>query len=350
LPLALAFGVASGAGPMAGLYGAIFVGFFAALFRGPPSQISGPTGPRTLVMALVVTQYAHEPALAFTVVMIGGCFKILFGTLRFGGYIALMPFPVVSGFMSGIGCIIIILQIAPLLGQAIPGGGTIGAVQALPSILSNIHWDAALVGGATLVIVILTPGKITRIMPAALIASVIGTVAVTLAFPGFPVLGAIPTGLPGPQLPTLSWESLPDMVSSALILALLGSVDSLLTSLVADSITQTHHKSDREQGIGNVVAGLFGAIPGAGATMRPMVNVRAGGATPISSVLHAIVLLAVVLGLGALCGLNSARCVGRNIGQGRHRYHRLDLSSPGAAGTSGSGGLDVCGLGADRVC
>jgi len=305
LPLALAFGVASGAGPMAGLYGAIFVGFFAALFGGTPSQISGPTGPMTVVMAGLVTQYAHEPAMAFTVVIMGGGFQILFGALRFGGYISLVPYTVVSGFMSGIGCIIIILQVAPLLGEPTPGGGTLAVLMAMPDILANIRPEAMAVGLGSLAIMYLTPKRVTRIVPGALIALVAGTAVVWLALPGVPVLGDIPTGFPEPQLPTFSVAALPGMVGSALILALLGSIDSLLTSLVADNMTRTQHRSDREligQGIGNVVAGLFGAIPGAGATMRTVVNVRAGGATPISGVLHAAVLVAIVLGLGPLAG------------------------------------------------
>jgi len=305
LPLALAFGVASGAGPMAGLYGAILVGFFAALFGGTPAQISGPTGPMTVVMAVVVTRYAHDPALAFTVVMMGGLFQILFGALRLGSYIFLVPFPVVSGFMTGIGCIIIILQAAPLLGHDLPPGGTIGSLGALPDMLGAARWEAVAVGLLSLAIVYLTPARIGRVLPTPLIALVVGTAVVWTVLPGAPVLGDIPTGLPDPQLPTLAWRFLPQMIGSALILALLGSIDSLLTSLIADSVTRTHHEPDRElvgQGIGNFLAGLFGAIPGAGATMRTVVNVRAGGATPISGMLHAVVLLAVVLGLGPLAG------------------------------------------------
>ncbi len=305
LPLALAFGVASGAGPMAGLWGAILVGFFAALFGGTPTQISGPTGPMTVVMAVIITKYANDPALAFTVVMMGGALQILFGALRLGSYISLMPFPVISGFMSGIGCIIIILQIAPLLGGVNPEGGVVDALMALPGIVGNIGWEAALGGGGALMIVYLTPKPIDRILPAPLIALIAGTAAVWVFLPGAPVLGDIPTGLPDPQLPRLSFKLLPEMLGSALILALLGSIDSLLTSLIADSITRSHHEPNREligQGIGNMVAGLFGAIPGAGATMRTVVNVRAGGATPISGVLHALALLTVVLGLGSLAG------------------------------------------------
>ena len=137
LPLALAFGVASGAGPVAGVYGAIFVGLLAALFGGTPSQISGPTGPMTVVMAGILTHYSHEPALAFTVVIMAGLFQIGFGLLKLGRYISLMPYPVISGFMSGIGCIIIILQLAPLLGYVNPPGGTLAAIAGMGQALAN---------------------------------------------------------------------------------------------------------------------------------------------------------------------------------------------------------------------
>jgi SulP family sulfate permease len=303
LPLALAFGVASGAGPVAGLYGAIFVGFFAALFGGTPAQVSGPTGPMTVVMAGVITQYSHEPAMAFTVVMLAGLFQILFGVFKLGRYISLVPFPVISGFMSGIGCIIIILQLAPLVGHPTPGGGTLAALAGLPELLASPKLDATVVGLLALGIVYLTPARIGRFLPAPLIGLSVGTVLVLTFFPGAPVLGEIPTGLPQPHLPTFTLEAVPAIVQSALVLALLGSIDSLLTSLIADNVTQSHHDSDREligQGIGNTLAGAFGAIPGAGATMRTVVNVRTGGRTPISGMLHALVLLAIVMGLGGL--------------------------------------------------
>jgi len=303
LPLALAFGVASGAGPVAGLYGAIFVGFFAALFGGTPAQISGPTGPMTVVMAGIITQYGNEPTLAFTVVMLAGLFQILFGVLKLGRYINLVPFPVISGFMSGIGLIIIILQLPPLIGYAVPSGGTLAVLAALPEFILSLKFDATFVGLFGLVLVYFTPIKINRVIPAPLIALFIGSMLVVVIFPDVPVIGVIPTGLPHLQLPNIPLDAVLGIVMSSLVLALLGSIDSLLTSLIADNVTQTHHDSNREligQGIGNTIAGAFGAIPGAGATMRTVVNVRTGGRTPISGVLHALVLLAVVLGLGGL--------------------------------------------------
>ncbi len=303
LPLALAFGVASGLGPIAGLYGAVFVGFFAALLGGTPSQISGPTGPMTVVMAVIFLEFADQPAIAFTIIMMGGAFQILFSVLRLGSLISLVPYTVISGFMSGIGVIIIILQLGPLLGHAAPAGGVLGTFLALPAMLGAIRLDAAAIGLGVLAMVWLMPAKLNRILPAPLVALVIGTLLVINYLPEVSTLGHIPTGLPSLKMPEINLTVLPAMVGWALILALLGSIDSLLTSLIADSVTRTHHLSNRElfgQGIGNLVAGVFGGIPGAGATMRTLVNIRAGGATPIAGMLHALILLAIVLGLGPL--------------------------------------------------
>ena len=301
LPLALAFGVASGAGPLAGLYGAIFVGFFAAVFGGTPSQVSGPTGPMTVVMAVIITRFAHEPAMAFTVVMMGGVLQMLFGFAGIGRYIKLVPYPVVSGFMSGIGCIIVILQFSAVLGHPIRSGTILVKLSTLPEMLADPQWHAVALGILSLLIMYLTPPRIAKWLPPPLVALILGTLVGVFLLKQAPIIGEIPSGLPTPSLPIFSLDHFPLMLQSALILAFLGSVDSLLTSLVADSITSTHHNSNRElfgQGLGNLVAGCFGAIPGAGATMRTVVNVNAGGRTPVSGALHAIVLLAIVLGVG----------------------------------------------------
>ncbi|MBF0453989.1 MAG: SulP family inorganic anion transporter [Magnetococcales bacterium] len=303
LPLALAFGVASGAGAMAGLYGAVFVGFFAAIIGGTPSQISGPTGPMTVVMAVIITQYGDNPALAFTVVIMGGALQILFGSLRLGHYVTYMPFSVISGFMTGIGVIIILLQLAPLLGYPPSSEGVLHAIAMIPDLLSGPFGNAALLGVLSLAIVSFTPLAVSRFLPAPLLALLTGTLLGVFALPGAPVIGEIPTGFPEIILPDVELSQFPGMISSAITLAMLGSIDSLLTSLVADNFTRTYHQSNRElvgQGVGNMVAGLFGAIPGAGATMRTVVNIRAGGKTPLSGALHSVVLLAVVLGLGPL--------------------------------------------------
>ncbi len=315
LPLAMAMGVASGVGPIAGMYGAIFVGFFAALFGGTPSQVSGPTGPMTVVMAAIFTQYTgmfpddpmHGAAIAFTVVMMGGLFQIGFGLLKLGIYIELVPHPVVSGFMSGIGVIIILLQFGPLLGQEGISKPLLAA-QAIPDAISNMDTISLLLGVVVLAVVYGVPAflpKLNRLVPSPLLALFVGTLTYMLFLPAgsTPIIGDIPTGFPEFSLPTIDMSLLMTMIASALTLAGLGAIDSLLTSLVADNITRSQHKSDREligQGIGNTIAGMFGGLPGAGATMRTVVNVKAGGRTPISGALHAVVLLAIVLGAGSL--------------------------------------------------
>ena len=302
LPLALAFGEASGAGPIAGVYGAILVGFFAALFGGTPSQISGPTGPMIVVFAGVFASLSGDLSLVFATVILAGVIQILFGVLGFGQYIRLVPYPVVSGFMSGIGCIIIALQLARLFGHEPEGGGTIPALLEVPNAITNPNMEALAVGILTLGMVFLWPASWGRYLPGPLAALIVGT-TVSLGLSNVPVLGAIPTGLPEFIMPSLSNDTVLIVFEAALILAILGAIDSLLTSLVADNMTRTRHHSNREligQGVGNVAAGFFGGIPGAGATMRTVVNIRTGGVTKISGMLHSLLLLAVVLILAPL--------------------------------------------------
>lgn len=302
LPLALAFGVASGAGPIAGLYGAIAVGLFASLFGGTPAQVSGPTGPMTVVMGAVIATHAGNLAEAFTIVMLGGLIQIGFGLLRLGKYIVYTPYSVVSGFMTGIGVIIMIIQTLPFMGLPTAPGGVIGTVGALTSLdIGAIDWRAFALALGSLMLLVFWPARWQSVFPAPLAALIVGTLLSTFVITGLPEIGAVPTGLPPIHLPDFSLTTLPQLFQAAFVLALLGSIDSLLTSLVADSVTRTKHDSDKElvgQGIGNLAAGLLGALPGAGATMRTIVNVRAGGRTPISGALHAIVLLALALGLG----------------------------------------------------
>ena len=308
LPLALAFGVSSGAGAIAGLYGAVIVGFFAALFGGTPSQISGPTGPMTVVVATVFsTLVGSNPdniPLAFTAIFLGGLFQILFGVMRLGKYITLMPYTVISGFMSGVGVIIILLQIGPFLGHP-ASANVIESVNNYPEFFREFNPAAAFLGVLTLAIVFLTPPKITQLIPSPLLALIVGTLVEIYFFPnhGLRIIGEIPSGLPHLQLPTFNAAQFRNILGYGLMLAVLGAIDSLLTSLVADNITRTQHDSDREligQGIGNLISGLFGGLPGAGATMRTVINVKTGGKTPISGMVHALVLLIVVLGAGGL--------------------------------------------------
>ena len=299
LPLAIAFGVASGAGAIAGLYGAACVGLFAALFGGTPAQISGPTGPMTIVSASIFTQFAENPGIAFTVVMLAGAFQILFGAMRLGRFVNLMPYPVISGFMTGIGVILIIMQLEPLLGYPAPEN-VVNAITVLPAEISNPNLHAVAIGLVSLGICLFTPTRLNRIAPAPLLALVIASL-LAVALPGAEVLGGIPTGMPQWQYPMIAFADLDTIIVSAAVLGALGSIDSLLTSLAADNVTRTFHDSDKElvgQGIGNVVAGLFGGLPGAGATIRTLTNVKAGGRTPLSGVVHAIALFLIVLGLG----------------------------------------------------
>lgn len=302
LPLALAFGVASGAGPIAGLYSAIIVGFFAALFGGTPSQISGPTGPMTVVMTAIIMQYAHEPSVVFTIVLLAGLIQILFGLLKVGQYVAYVPYTVISGFMSGVGVIMMILQINVLFGYK-TASGIIPAFTSIPSVVSAPVTSAVILGLSALAIMIFTPKKIKAIIPPPLIALICCTFAGVFYFNGAPVLGDVPSGLPQIKLAAFPIDMLPVILSSALTLAMLGSVDSLLTSLVADNFTKTRHRPNKEligQGIGNMFAGLIGALPGAGATVRTVVNIKSGGRTPLSGMIHSIILLACTLGLGFL--------------------------------------------------
>ena len=303
LPLALAFGVASGIGALAGLYGAIAVGFFAAVFGGTRAQVSGPTGPMTVVMAAVVADHAGNLSEAFAIVFLGGLIQTVFGLLRVGRFVSYTPYTVVSGFMSGIGVIIIVIQTLPFFGLPTATGGPICAMRGWSGIPSGLNVDALIIAAVSLALMIFWPARLRAFLPPPLATLVIGTLTGLFLLPGAPVIGDVPSGLPDLYLPFVSLAQLPSIVQPALILALLGSIDSLLTSLVADSVTRTRHNSNREligQGIGNMVAGLIGGLPGAGATMRTVVNVRAGGRTPISGALHAILLLGLVLGLGPL--------------------------------------------------
>ncbi len=302
LPLALAFGEASGAGPIAGLYGAIIVGFLASLFGGTGAQISGPTGPMIVVFAGVFASLAGDPKLVFLAVILAGVLQILLGILKFGQYIKLVPYPVVSGFMSGIGCIIIALQTARLFGHEPVGKGTIPALQSIPGAVADPNFIALFLGLLTLAIVFFWPKNLGKWIPGALAALIIGTL-ISVAMPGAPILGNIPTGLPSLIIPSLSGDAMFVVLEAAILLALLGAIDSLLTSLVADNMTRTRHNSDKEligQGIGNSVAGFFGGIPGAGATMRTVVNIRSGGGTKISGMIHGGLLFAVAVSLAPL--------------------------------------------------
>ena len=328
LPLALAFGIqafggidhpaASSMGALAGLIGAALLGFFASLFGGTHSQISGPTGPMTVITAALVSGvWASSQSLSAVLISMSlaglfcGAFQILFGILKIGKYVRYIPYPVLSGFMSGIGVIIILQQLYPLIGLKSPVLVVDMIMQLPQKVAGGVSLTALLLGLGTIAIIYLFP-LITKKIPATLVALVVMTVVSLFCHMDEKLLiGAIPSGLPMPffansniTLSGLDWaQILKASIIPGLTLAGLGSIDTLLTSVVADNITKTHHNSNKElvgQGIGNIISGMFCGIAGAGATMRTVVNVKSGGRTQISGMVHSLLLIAILLGLGGL--------------------------------------------------
>ncbi|HEY5688773.1 MAG TPA: SulP family inorganic anion transporter [Yeosuana sp.] len=375
LPLALAFGVSSGLGPSAGLYGAIFLAFFAALFGGTNTQISGPTAPMTAVSMVVIAGIIAvndgdvEKALPSILIVffLAGLIQVGLGVLGLGVYIKYIPYPVVSGFMTAIGVIILITQFLPALGyypkedinyvnqfkpaaeeiilenilkeeagdgilvledfeitieraQSIStedvqkesetlasnnASGVLGAIKSLPRALQNINWLELIL---TLFTILIIYGfkRITKAIPSTLVALVVVSgVAIGFGLDYRPI-EAIPGGLPLPNLEiftSFSLSGITPYIFTAITLALLGAIDSLLTSVVADNMTKTKHKPNKEligQGIGNSIAAIFGGIPGAGATIRTVVNINSGGKTKLSGMIAGIMLLIILLALGPI--------------------------------------------------
>ncbi len=335
LPLGLAFGAGvfpgdEQLGATAGLWGAILVGFFAAAFGGTNTQISGPTGPMVVVFAgllasLTAAVGAANPditdpgelliaviPLLFASVILGGVLQIAMGVLKLGKYIKLVPYTVISGFMSGIGVIIILLQTSRLFGGKPASGEVFDAIAAIGPSIANTNTTALILGALTLAIVFFWPKAISKYLPGTLASLIIGTIvglflidvptgadgALDYANASAPLLGTIQAGIPDFLIPAFSGDTIMLVLQAGIVLAILGAIDSLLTSLVADNVTRTRHNSDQEligQGIANTVAGFFMALPGAGATMRTMVNVRTGGKTKLSGMIHGLVLAAIVL-------------------------------------------------------
>jgi len=373
LPLALAFGVSSGLGPMAGLYGAIFIGFFAALFGGTNTQISGPTAPMTAVSMLVIAGIVAAnngdvskalPAI-LAVFLLAGLLQIGLGTLGLGKYIRYIPYPVVSGFMTAIGVIIILTQVLSAVGyypkedmayveqfkpeaegiilsniledEAQKGllvlesfeetinraektseqeilqesrtlvgkeaSGVIGALRLMPRAIQNISLVELLLALGT-ILIIYGFKRITKVVPSTLVALILMSAIADLSGIDYRTIEKIPGRFPLPNFEIFSTLKLSDLapyIFSAITLAILGAIDSLLTSVVADNMTRTKHNPNRElvgQGIGNSVAAIFGGIPGAGATIRTVVNINAGGKTRLSGIVAAILLLLTLLLLG----------------------------------------------------
>ena len=301
LPMAMALGETSGLGALAGLYGSVAVGFFAAVFGGTKGQVTGVTAPMCVAMAVVVAAYADNLASAFTIVIMAGLIQIAMGVLGIGRFVAYTPYSVISGFMSGVGIIIILVQTLPFMGVDIVLGGPLEAVRNWPDAIRNVNFEAVAIAAVTLAVNVFWPKRLRKHLPRTLAALVAGGLLGVFWLTGAPVIGDVSTGLPTLRLPEFAPSLLVDAVFPALTIALIGAIGSLLTSLVADSITHTQHNPNRElvgQGIANMATGFVGGPPGAGATTGTVVNLRAGGRTQVSGVLRAATLLAVVLGLG----------------------------------------------------
>ncbi len=305
LPMALAYGVVSGLGVIAGLYGAIAVGFFASLFWGTRALISGPTGPMAVAMAVVVGSYAENLTEAFTIVIMAGVIQIILGVVKMGRYVAYTPYSVISGFTSGVGVIIVLLQVLPFLGASSPGGGTVGAIRAMPAALGEVNFHALAIALVTLVVTVVWPKRFQKALPPTLAALIVGTLLGVLWLKSAPLIGEVPTGFPEMIDTHTVLQHLVGSFQPALVLALLASVNTLLMSLIADSMTRATHQPNRElvgQGVGNIFSGLFGGMPGAGNIPATVVNARIGGRSPLSGVLCSLLLLTLVLGLGRYVG------------------------------------------------
>ena len=311
LPMALAFGVAATGDPAPGLWGAVIIGLVASLFGGTPTLISEPTGPMTVVFTSVILSLtATAPdketamAMAFTVVILAGIFQILFGAFRLGRYVTQMPYTVISGFMSGIGAILVILQLPAFFGQE-ASGGVIGTLTSLPTLMAGIQPMELTLALITVAILWLTPSGIKKFCPPQLLALVLGTLLSITLFQdaGLKTIPAFNAELPTLQIPNYSGGQIRLMFVDAAVLGMLGCIDALLTSVVADSLTRTEHDSNKElvgQGFANIASGLFGGLPGAGATMGTVVNIQAGGRSALSGLIRALILMVVVLAAAPL--------------------------------------------------
>ena len=314
LPMALAFGVAATGDPAPGLWGAVIIGLVASLFGGTPTLISEPTGPMTVVFTSVILSLtATAPdketamAMAFTVVILAGIFQILFGVFRLGRYVTQMPYTVISGFMSGIGAILVILQLPAFLGQK-ASGGVIGTLTSLPFLVAGIQPMELALALITVAILWFTPSGIKKFCPPQLLALVLGTLLSVTLFQdaGLKTIPAFNAELPTLQMPNFSGGQMRLMFVDAAVLGMLGCIDALLTSVVADSLTRTEHDSNKElvgQGLANIASGLFGGLPGAGATMGTVVNIQAGGRSALSGLIRALILMVVVLAAAPLASM-----------------------------------------------
>jgi len=317
LPLALAFGVQSGLGAIAGLYGAIALGIFASVFGGTRTQISGPTGPMTVISTLVVANAIErsgsvDAALGIILLtfLLAGVLQIVFGVLRLGSFVKYIPYPVISGFMSGIAIITILLQLFPIMGEHSPKK-FIQIVMQFPEALHHINGYALALGVLTVALVYLMPRafpRFNRWMPSSLVALIGVSFLAYFAHWNVPLIGDVPKGLPNLQWAAflnVKFDDWSVILMPAVTLGVLGCIDSLLTSIIVDKISKSRHDSNRElvgQGIGNMVAASFGGLPGAGTTMTSVINTTTGARSRLGGVVHGTFLLCVLLGFGKYTG------------------------------------------------
>ncbi|HIA55211.1 MAG TPA: SulP family inorganic anion transporter [Candidatus Melainabacteria bacterium] len=304
LPVAMAFGVASGLGAAAGLYGAMSCGLLAGIFGGTRGQQSGPTGPIAVVVAAMLVAHHDRRELVFAATIIAGLLQVVFGKLRFGELVRYFPYPVVSGFMTGIALIIIFLHINPLFGIA-GNKDIILSLKQIPAIPTSMNLAALLIGLSTILISVCIK-QVSKHAPAALLA-LAATSAVTVILKlDIPRIGEIPNQLPLPQLPAIGVSDLYIVLAGALTISVLGSIDSLLTSLIADKMLREHHNSNKEligQGIGNMAAGLIGGLPGAGSTTRTIANIDAGGRGALAGVIYGTLIFSVIAFFGNIAAV-----------------------------------------------
>ncbi len=302
VPVALGFGALSGLGPVAAFYGAIAVGFFTATLGGAAPMISGPSALITIFTAVIISSYADSLAEAFTIVMMAGLIQIAFGLLRLGRFANWLPFSVVRGVFVGVGGYIFITQTLWFLGSPIePGIGLFDIIASWPNAVLNVNIHALAVAVITLAVFISWPDRLHRFVPDALVALIVGALAGLFLFDSAPRLGDTPIGLPEFQIPVFHSQVLIDAIQPALILAFLSSMYNLLTALIIDPLTGRTHQPNRELvglGIGNIVTGAFGGLPGAASAPCSLLAARAGGRSAVTGMVCAGVLLAILFGLG----------------------------------------------------
>eukprot|EP00930_Biecheleria_cincta_P026094 TRINITY_DN18453_c0_g1_i1.p1 TRINITY_DN18453_c0_g1~~TRINITY_DN18453_c0_g1_i1.p1 ORF type:complete len:838 (-),score=123.87 TRINITY_DN18453_c0_g1_i1:31-2544(-) len=307
LPSAIAYGNATGLGAASGVYCAMFLGFFAALCGSTPTLISGPAGSLVLPTAAVVLNF-KDPIIVASIVVMAGALQTLFGVLKLGGALSYVPAIVISGFVSGLGALIICVQVPILLGFA-PQGSVLASLGALPGLIAGANLAPAAIGLGTLGMLLGWPKswlpKIPKSLLALVVSAAVAAILRTFFGASIPLLGAIPRGLPHLVRPVFALPMFPAMFKAAFVLAVVGMIDTLLTSLIVDNISSSFHDPNREmvgQGLGNTLSGLFGGLPGAGNTAPTLVNISEGSGSPASGMFHAVVMVAILLGLGPLAG------------------------------------------------